>query len=114
MTDSATTPPSQPMAVLPGGEVTENGPMLAADGRPLKHSLNRALRREKLRAFLLISPLLVFILVAFVAPIAEMLFRSVENQIVSETPPASRSTRRFTPIFSSLRNTSRTPVWAAD
>ena len=62
MTDSATTPPSQPMAVLPGGEVTEDGPMLAADGRPLKHSLNRALRREKLRAFLLVSPLLIFIL----------------------------------------------------
>ena len=87
MTDSATTPPRQPMAALPGGEVTEGGPMLAADGRPLKHSLKRALRREKLRAFLLVSPLLVFILVAFVAPIADMLFRSVENQIVSETLP---------------------------
>ncbi|WP_242652234.1 ABC transporter permease [Limimaricola pyoseonensis] len=80
------TPPKQPMAALPGGEVTE-GPMLAADGTPLKASLKRALRREKLRALLLISPLLIFILVAFVAPIADMLFRSVENQIVSETLP---------------------------
>ncbi|WP_432256260.1 ABC transporter permease [Limimaricola sp. AA108-03] len=74
------------MAALPGGEVTE-GPMLAADGTPLKASLKRALRREKLRALLLISPLLIFILVAFVGPIADMLFRSVENQIVSETLP---------------------------
>ncbi len=86
MTDSAMTPPKQPMAALPGGEVTE-GPMLAADGTPLKQSLRRALRREKLRALLLISPLLIFVLVAFVAPIADMLFRSVENQIVSETLP---------------------------
>jgi putative spermidine/putrescine transport system permease protein len=61
--------------------------MLAADGRPLKRSLNRALRRQKLRALLLIAPLLIFVLVTFIAPIADMLFRSVENQIVSETLP---------------------------
>ncbi len=63
------------------------GPMLAADGRPLKRSLARALRRQKLRALMLIAPLLVFILVTFIAPIGDMLFRSVENQIVSETIP---------------------------
>jgi putative spermidine/putrescine transport system permease protein len=61
--------------------------MLAADGRPLKVSLNRALRRQKLRALALIAPLLLFILLTFVAPILDMLFRSVENQIVSETLP---------------------------
>ncbi len=65
----------------------EGGPMLAADGTPLKRSLARALRREKIRALLLIAPLLIFILVSFIAPIADMLFRSVENQIVSETLP---------------------------
>ena len=64
-----------------------DGPMLAADGRPLKQSLNRALRREKLRAFLLVAPLLLFILITFVAPIADMLFRSVENNIVRDTIP---------------------------
>ncbi|MGR3373881.1 ABC transporter permease [Pseudooceanicola nanhaiensis] len=64
-----------------------SGPMLAADGTPLKKSLNRALRRQKMRALMLIAPLLIFILVAFIAPIADMLFRSVENQIVSETLP---------------------------
>lgn len=61
--------------------------MLAADGRPLKASLNRALRRQKMRALALIAPLLIFILVSFVMPIADMLFRSVENEIVSETLP---------------------------
>ncbi len=63
------------------------GPVLAADGTPLKASLNRALRREKIRAFLLIAPLLLFILITFIAPIADMLFRSVENNIVQETVP---------------------------
>ncbi|MBF9044388.1 ABC transporter permease subunit [Rhodobacterales bacterium HKCCE4037] len=64
-----------------------DGPMLAADGRPLKRSLARALRAQKMRALMLIAPLLVFILVTFIAPIVDMLFRSVENQIVSETLP---------------------------
>ena len=68
-------------------ETAQSGPMLAADGTPLKKSLARALRRQKLRALLLIAPLLIFVLVSFVAPIADMLFRSVENQIVSETLP---------------------------
>ncbi|MGB7240587.1 MAG: ABC transporter permease [Sulfitobacter sp.] len=66
---------------------TNNGPMMAADGTTLKSSLNRALRRQKLRALALIAPLLVFVLLTFIAPIADMLFRSVENQIVSETLP---------------------------
>ncbi|NKC15814.1 MAG: ABC transporter permease subunit [Gammaproteobacteria bacterium] len=63
------------------------GPMLAADGTPLKQSLQRALRRQKWRALALIAPLLIFIVVTFVLPIADMLFRSVENQIVVETLP---------------------------
>ena len=40
-----------------------------------------------MRALALIAPLLIFVLVTFIAPIADMLFRSVENQIVSETLP---------------------------
>ncbi|WP_299968578.1 ABC transporter permease [uncultured Roseobacter sp.] len=70
----------------------QSGPMLAADGRPLKSSLNRALRRQKLRALALIAPLLIFIMVTFIAPIADMLFRSVENQIVSDTLPRTTET----------------------
>lgn len=61
--------------------------MLAADGRPLKASLNRALRRQKIRALMLIAPLLIFILVSFVMPIADMLLRSIQNQIVGDTLP---------------------------
>lgn len=62
---------------------------LTKDGRPLKQSLARALRREKFRALLLISPLLLFVVISFVMPIVDMLFRSVENQIVENTIPGT-------------------------
>ncbi|NCX92361.1 MAG: ABC transporter permease, partial [Rhodobacteraceae bacterium] len=60
---------------------SDNISMYAADGTPLKKSLARALRREKLRALLLIAPLLIFVLMTFIVPIGNMLFRSVENQM---------------------------------
>ena len=71
---------------------TDTGPVLAADGRPLKASLRKALRAQKIRAMMLIAPLLLFILVTFIAPIADMLFRSVENQIVGDTLPETTAT----------------------
>ena len=61
--------------------------LLSADGRPLKQSLSRSLRQQKIRALLLIAPLLIFIFVAFIMPIVSMLSRSVENDLVSETLP---------------------------
>ncbi len=73
-------------------DTTDSGPVLAADGTPLKRSLNRALRAQKMRALALIAPLLIFVLVTFIAPIADMLFRSVENQIVSNTLPNAVAT----------------------
>ncbi len=66
---------------------TDNGVMMAADGTPLKRSLARALRRQKLRALMLIAPLLIFVLLTFIFPIGSMLFRSVENDIVANTLP---------------------------
>ncbi|KJS45598.1 MAG: polyamine ABC transporter permease [Roseovarius sp. BRH_c41] len=68
-------------------DTTQTGPMLAADGTPLKRSLRRALRAQKMRALALIAPLLIFVLLTFIAPIVDMLFRSVENQIVGNTLP---------------------------
>ncbi|KAA0010086.1 ABC transporter permease [Billgrantia pellis] len=58
-------------------------PLTTADGIPLKTSLRRAVRRSRIRAFLLVSPLLLFLVVAFVMPIADMLWRSVDNPEVS-------------------------------
>ena len=58
--------------------------LVTADGIPLKISLARAQRRGKLRAVGLVVPLFLFILIAFFVPILDMLFRSVENQLVGE------------------------------
>ena len=69
------------------GTQIDDGVVRAADGTPLKARLAKALRREKLRSFLMIAPLLLFILLSFVVPIGDMLFRSVENQIVRNTIP---------------------------
>ena len=46
-------------------------------------------RRPQWRALLLIAPLLLFILLTFVFPIADMLYRSVENGIVADTLPTT-------------------------
>lgn len=57
-------------------------------GHPsLKRQLRRSLRARKLRALMLVLPLLAFVLITFLMPIGEMLFRSVENQIVPDTLP---------------------------
>ncbi|GGB46362.1 hypothetical protein GCM10011316_18100 [Roseibium aquae] len=68
-------------------DVTSDQVLTTQDGKPLKAALAKALRRERLRSLMLIAPLLIFIMLTFVAPIFDMLFRSVENQIVSETLP---------------------------
>jgi putative spermidine/putrescine transport system permease protein len=71
--------------------------MLAADGTPLRLSLARSLRRQKARALLLIAPLLLFILITFIMPIGDMLFRSVENRIVADTLPRTVAALREDP-----------------
>lgn len=53
----------------------------------LKRRLRRAERIKQLRAFALVGPLVAFVLIAFLAPIGDMLLRSVENHIVPETLP---------------------------
>ncbi|MCB2010552.1 MAG: ABC transporter permease [Geminicoccaceae bacterium] len=70
------------MATAPADTV-----MRTVDGTPLKVSLRRAMRRRKLAALGLVMPLFVFILFSFILPIADMLFRSVENpQVVTIMP----------------------------
>nr|WP_240916737.1 ABC transporter permease [Cobetia sp. MB87] len=61
--------------------------MTTADGVPLKQSLNRAIRRSRIKALLLVAPLLIFIGLAFVMPIFDMLSRSVDNPEVSTYLP---------------------------
>ncbi|SFH64416.1 ABC transporter permease [Modicisalibacter xianhensis] len=62
-------------------------PLTTADGVPLKVSLRRAVRQSKLKALLLVAPLLLFLIVAFLMPIGEMLWRSIDNPEVSSSLP---------------------------
>lgn len=63
------------------------GRMITADGVPLKRSLERAERKRKLMALALVAPLLIFLLLTFIYPIAQMMFRSVDNPQVVEALP---------------------------
>lgn len=54
-------------------------PLTTVDGVPLKQALARAQARAKWRAFFLVMPLLVFVILTFVAPIGQLLHRSVHN-----------------------------------
>jgi putative spermidine/putrescine transport system permease protein len=68
--------------------VTDTSALLTtADGRPLKDALASAQRRAKVRAFLLVLPLLVFILVTFLWPILQMLHQSAYNPKFSANMP---------------------------
>ncbi len=64
-------------------------PLQTADGRPLKAALARAQVRAKRRAFLLVLPLLAFVVLTFVIPILTMLERSFDNDGFSANAPAT-------------------------
>ena len=61
--------------------------ILAADGTPLKVALRRSQAIERRRAFGLVAPLLIFLLVVFLVPIAAMIWRSVYNPEIREYLP---------------------------
>jgi putative spermidine/putrescine transport system permease protein len=63
------------------------GQLVTTDGVPLKTSLRRADRRRRITAFLLVLPLLAFIVITFIMPIGDMLWRSVENQAITDNLP---------------------------
>ena len=58
-----------------------------ADPRSLQRQLARAGRQRKLRAFALTLPLLIFLLLTFLVPIAGLLKRAAENPEVANALP---------------------------
>ncbi len=68
-------------------EATAEEPMMDASGVPLKVSLRRAEGKKRRTAMMLVLPLLAFILVTFIFPIAQMLWRSVDNPTFIENLP---------------------------
>ncbi|MDO5632209.1 MAG: ABC transporter permease [Paracoccus sp. (in: a-proteobacteria)] len=61
--------------------------MRTADGKPLRRALMRSQARARRRAFLLVTPLLLFVLLTFVVPIGQMLQRSFYNAEFADNMP---------------------------
>ena len=61
--------------------------ILSSDGIPLEESLKKAERKNKLKAVLLVAPLLLFILIIYIFPIGDMLFRSVDDRMITKMLP---------------------------
>ena len=66
---------------------SESKQILTTDGIPLEVSLKKAEKKNKIKAFLLVAPLLLFIIITYVFPIGDMLMRSVDDKMVTEMLP---------------------------
>ena len=61
--------------------------LTTGDGTPLKAALARATRRARVKALLLVAPLLLFVLITFAVPIGQMLYLSIYNPVFSDNMP---------------------------
>ena len=75
------------MADLTASAAPQAAGLTTADGRPLKAALAAAQMRAKRRAFFLVAPLLLFVVVTFILPIGQMLQRSVYHDGFSANAP---------------------------
>lgn len=101
---SAPADPHAAVVATAGG--VADGSLRTADGRPLKSALAASQTRARRRAFLLVAPLLAFVLLTFVVPIGQMLSRSVTDpRFVEHT---DKATGERTPVMVATR------AWFAD
>ena len=61
--------------------------LTTADGRPLKAALAAAQARARRKAFFLVAPLLLFIVLTFIVPIGQMLQRSIYHDGFAKSAP---------------------------
>ena len=98
MSTSALDPHAAIVATAGG---TAGGSLTTADGKPLKASLAAAEAHRRRRALLLVLPLFLFVLITFIAPIGQMLLRSVSDpRFIEHT---DLGTGEVTPIMVNLR-----------
>ena len=98
MSASALDPHAAVVATAGG---TAEGALTTADGKPLKASLAAAEAHRRRRALFLVLPLLLFVLITFIAPIGQMLFRSVSDPRFIEYQDLG--TGEVTPVMVNLR-----------
>tara|TARA_B100001142_G_scaffold311627_1_gene346230 strand:- start:328 stop:1578 length:1251 start_codon:yes stop_codon:yes gene_type:complete len=61
--------------------------ILSSDGVPLEQSLKKAERKNKIKAFLLVAPLLTFLVITYIFPIGEMFTRSIDDKMITNMLP---------------------------
>ena len=61
--------------------------ILSSDGIPLELSLKKAERKNKMKALMLVGPLFLFLLITYIFPIGDMLFRSVDDRMITGKLP---------------------------
>ena len=66
---------------------SETKQILTTDGIPLEVSLKKAEKKNKIKAFFLVAPLLFFLFLTYVFPIGEMFTRSIDDKMVTNMLP---------------------------
>jgi len=61
--------------------------ILTSDGVSLEESLKKAEKKNKIKAFLLVAPLLLFLLITYIFPIGEMFTRSIDDKMITNMLP---------------------------
>ena len=61
--------------------------ILTTDGVSLEESLKKAEKKNKVKAFLLVAPLLLFLLITYIFPIGEMFTRSIDDKMITNMLP---------------------------
>lgn len=66
--------------------------------RAIRHAWDRAGKRRRATSLLLVAPLLVYVLLAFMLPIGMMLYKAVENvELLKAVPQTAAALSRWTP-----------------
>ena len=66
---------------------SETGKILTTDGIPLEESLKQSEKKNKIKAFLLVAPLLLFLIITYMIPIGDMFSRSIDDKMVTNMLP---------------------------
>ena len=74
---------------------SETKQILTTDGIPLEVSLKKAERKNKIKAFLLVCPLLLFLIITYVFPIGEMFTRSIDDKMAVNIGAHANNRRAF-------------------
>jgi len=77
---------SSTVATRPAGLPPSEG-LIAADGVPLARKLAAATRHARIRAFLFVLPILLFLIAFFVVPIGQMLWLSISDATIRQELP---------------------------